>query len=405
MYIWSQFKRNKKKLWTTLATIALGTFLLLTFRNLTSSTLSHYAEHMIHGRTGHAVLADKRYFEKQAEQPGAFWIENPIEVEESFSQEDRIKNFFPRASTFAFLSKSNKPFKVAVQGNQCEKEISFFKALRITSGRCPKKTMNLQEEVIVGAKMAESRSIQIGDSLTLSGYTFAGTQNALDLIVVGTFESGDKDIDTQTIRVDLKTLQQFLDTEKVETYSLELQASSDLGNPAVLGKIQSAFEKASLQVVPFYEIDPAFYKNTVTWLQAQNRLVEIMLFVVLCFSISSAILMIHMERRNQYGILLAHGDTRLSIFQLMMLEATSLGLFGAALGTLLQASLVILLGNHAFEFPPPPGSSHSFAVSLKFFWTSVFWSAGVAIAATLTATAIAFLKVVRKSVSELLRSF
>jgi putative ABC transport system permease protein len=82
----------------------------------------------------------------------------------------------------------------------------------------------------------------------------------------------------------------------------------------------------------------------------------IVFFMVLMSSVNT-LLMSMFERTREIGTMLAMGTPRAWIVALFMVEATLLGLMGAAVGLVAGNLLGALLNSSGLHMPPPPGYS------------------------------------------------
>jgi putative ABC transport system permease protein len=80
----------------------------------------------------------------------------------------------------------------------------------------------------------------------------------------------------------------------------------------------------------------------------------------------NTLLMSMFERTREIGTMLAMGTPRAWIVALFMVEATMLGLVGAAVGLVAGNLLGALLNSSGLHMPPPPGYSVPMSFKVRF---------------------------------------
>jgi putative ABC transport system permease protein len=100
-----------------------------------------------------------------------------------------------------------------------------------------------------------------------------------------------------------------------------------------------------------------YYKQVNTMFNGIFLFMGIIVFFMVLMSSVNTLLMSMFERTREIGTMLAMGTPRAWIIALFMVEATMLGLVGAAAGLVAGNLLGALLNASGLHMPPPPGYS------------------------------------------------
>jgi len=225
---------------------------------------------------------------------------------------------------------------------------------RLTSGRDIDPKASGETEALIGAGLARSMNVKVGDGLTVLAVTSDGALNGVDVDIAGIVKTGYDEMDARYLRISLASAQRLLQSDRVTNLVVGLDdtANTDVAAAALAPKLQGLQQPMVLKKW----IDLATY-----YLQVRNMFSGIFLFLglivffmVLMASVNT-LLMAMFERTREIGTMLAMGTPRAWIVALFMLEAILTGSLGALVGVLggnLLGTLVNLSGLH---MPPPPG--------------------------------------------------
>ncbi len=188
--------------------------------------------------------------------------------------------------------------------------------------------------IIIGKELASSIGAFKGDVLSiLSPVGKIGPLGMLPKVrqfrVVGIFEVGMFEYDSNLVLTDLRTAQEFFDM-KDEVTGVQLRLADIYKAPVVRERIHKQLE------FPFYAKD---------WMQMNRNLfsalklekfamfvILILIILVASFNIVSTLIMNVMEKKREIAILKAMGATDKSIMSIFMLQGLFIGLLGTVIG-------------------------------------------------------------------------
>jgi putative ABC transport system permease protein len=393
---WRNLFRNKRRTLVSLLTVAFGAASLLIYQGFNNGIMNQYRENTIRVRYGHAQIFDKGYFGHIQERPWEKWLTNWPEIRNELVKIPEIKEVYPRLSFYSFLTKGNINLTGRGEGVLANKESEFFTAMNFVGGR----DLQSAGEVILGIGLAKGLNATVGDQLTLLSQTTQGQLNGLDVKVVGIFHTGSKEFDDASFRIDIKEAQQLLDTDRVE--NLTLRTTGVTAWPAVKQKVNSLFPK--IEIIPFDELDAVYYKNAVGFLETQFAFIRFILLFVVGLGIFNTIAVGILERSSEIGALRANGETKRRLFGLLATESLWIGLLGGISGIAIALVLNQTLLRSGIPMPPGPGITRQFRIFIEMEPQHFISALMLPAMTTLFASLGPSVSLLRKKITELLRS-
>ncbi|MBI2409081.1 MAG: ABC transporter permease [Gemmatimonadetes bacterium] len=161
--------------------------------------------------------------------------------------------------------------------------------------------------------------------------------------VTGTFETGMYEYDNSYVYVDLAAAQEFAGLDSAVT-GLEVATADRWSAPAVAERTAAAL---------------GFPYHTVDWQEQNSSLfralklekmgmgvILLLIIVVAAFNIVSTLTMVVRDKTREIGILKAMGATEASIRRIFLIQGTVIGCAGTLAGTVLGASLGLLVDRY-----------------------------------------------------------
>lgn len=220
----------------------------------------------------------------------------------------------------------------AVNNRLFTDDASFMEYINIIEG-----TVNLSElnSTIIGEKIASDLGLHVGDFIRLIGATTNSSGTVIPKVkmfkVTGIISSGYEELDALWVFVPLQSGMEFLAGSNAQT---KIGIETD-------DAFTSSFTKTTMQISPILQSGWGFY----TWKQlnasqyenfsSTRILLLLIMFLILLIAsvnISSAIVMIVMERRGEIAILKSMGASPAGITSSFIICGTLCGIGGVLLG-------------------------------------------------------------------------
>jgi putative ABC transport system permease protein len=204
-------------------------------------------------------------------------------------------------------------------------------------------------------------NVKVGDGLTLFAVTSDGALNGVDVQIAGIVETGVAEMDARYLRITLPSAQRFLQSDRITNLVVGLDDTAN--TDTVYNELIPRLNGLSQPMTVKKWIDLAtYYKQVRNLFNGIFLFMGVIVFFMVLMSSVNTLLMALFERTREIGTMLAMGTPRAWIIFLLMVEATLLGVLGAAGGLLAGNLLGALLNASGLHLPPPPG----YAVSVPF---------------------------------------
>jgi putative ABC transport system permease protein len=397
---WRNLFRNPRRTAASLLTVALGAAGLLIYQGFNEGIMNQYRENTIRVRYGHGYVFPKGYYDKKTEEPWKTWISGREDVEKKLKATGQVIEVFPRLSFYAFLMKGGLTLAGRGEGILPNRERTFFTAMNFVSGGDLDGSGEGSDEIILGRGLAESLGLKVGDLVTVLGQTVHGQMNGLELTVRGIFHTGSKEFDDSFFRIDLGRAQNLLDTDRVEHFAI--QTGGVEAWPAAHAAITAALPE--LDAKPFDDLDAVYYKNAVKFLESQFSFIRSIMLLIVALGIFNTIAVGLLERAGEVGALRANGESRGRLFRILLCESAFLGVAGGVVGIVIAVALDRLAFRNGIPMPPGPGITREFRIFLEIQGQHYLQALLLPAVTTVIASLIPIVRLVRKSIPELLRS-
>jgi putative ABC transport system permease protein len=346
--------RNRRRTLMTLVMVGGGVTGLLMAGGFFAFMLNGLREDTIQQGLGHLQIFTADHFNRDEVRVLDSGIDNWKQVASTIKSGPHVRGVAPRIDFYGMVSNGSKSSVFVGSAVDPVAESSLGFTPRLSSGVDLNAKPEGEVEALIGAGLAKSMNVKVGDGLTLLAVTSDGALNGVDVQIAGIVSSGYAEMDARYLRITLASAQRLLQSDRVTNLvvGLDNTANTDAAAAAIAPRLKGLPQ----QMVLKKWIDLATY-----YLQVRNLFTGIFLFlgIIVFFMVLMAsvntLLMAMFERTREIGTMLAMGTPRLWIVALFMVEATLTGILGAVAGVIggnLLASLVNASGLH---MPPPPG--------------------------------------------------
>lgn len=297
--------------------------------------------------TGHVKIMTKAYAENKAQLPNDLALLEVDRLTESLNKDFPEMQWVNRIRFGGLIDVPDAQGESKGQGPAAGIAINLFdeksgEAQRmnietsIVKGAMPQKN----GEVLIGHDFAEKLKLKIGEEITYFGTTMNGSMTFQNFMVSGTIRFGAAAMDRGAMVIDISDAQKMLD---MENGTGELLGFSKLNiyDDKKVNQLADAFNQK-------YANDPDEFAPVMLPLRAQNNLGEMIdysnymssIFVfIFVFAMSIVLwntgLLGGLRRYQEFGIRLALGEAKGTIYRRLILEAVLIGVIGSIVGTLI----------------------------------------------------------------------
>jgi len=208
-----------------------------------------------------------------------------------------------------------------------------------------------QNEVMIGAELAEVLNAKLGDELVLIAQAADGSI-ANDLFrIVAILKAGINAGEGRNCYLHIRSAQEFLALPgKVHEIAIVLRDFHQSRQAAV--RIAGALNDPSLDVEPWEVVEKQFYQAMKV--DKEGMWITFLIIVaIVAIGVLNTVLMAILERTREYGVLKAVGTRPAEIFALILLETGFLALLAVTVSVLISLGVNYYMSLRGIAYPTP----------------------------------------------------
>ena len=333
---WRNLWRNKRRTMITVSSVLFAILLALLMRSMQNGTYDLMERDAIRNSTGFIQIHANGYWDDKT-------IDNTFEntpaLFEKISTTQNISMVIPRLESFALASSGNITKGVAIIGTdpKIENEITKLKSRVVEGNYFLNKT---DQGVLLGEDLAKYLELKIGDTAVLLSQGYHGITAAGAYPVRGILHFPAPEMNKQMIYMTLGTAQYFFAADnRLTSYSMMLDKPD---------KLNRSFHKIQSELDEKYEV--MTWKDMMVELRQQIESDNIsgmfmlaILYVVVAFGIFGTILMMTLERKKEFAVMIAVGMQRYKLSLIVFIETLYMGFLGVIFGALTSTPIIYYL--------------------------------------------------------------
>ncbi len=343
--------RDKSRSILPIIIISIGVALTVLLSGYMKGMMGDVTDQNARFDTGHAKVMTRAYAENIDQLPNdlaLLEVGSLIEtLEKDFPQMDWVKR-----TRFGGLidvpdAEGNSRGQGPAAGlaiNLLNKNSGEAERMNITTSIVTGELPDEQGEALLGHDFAEKLELKIGDEVTYFGTTMNGSMSLQSFKISGTIRYGMAAMDKGAMVIDISDAQQMLDMEDGTGEVLGFLKSKVYDNEKAL-EVADAFNAK-------YANDPDEFAPVMKTLKQQNNLADLLdyadvmsgLFVFMFIAAMSVVLwntglLAGLRRYKEFGIRLALGEAKGTIYRALIMEAVLIGIIGSIVGTVIGLGL------------------------------------------------------------------
>jgi putative ABC transport system permease protein len=229
--------------------------------------------------------------------------------------------------------------------------------------------------------------------------------NALDVDVVGVFESGIEAFDAVAVNIPMESTKTLLNVPDNSAHLVVVV----LDDTARTAEVATAIDKLGMDRswpldVQTWDALSTVYHKIVRLFSAILRFIRIVVILIVLFSITNTVTMSVYERFREIGSIRAIGTTRAGVRWMFVMEGAFIGLMGGILGALVAHIPRLLLNNLNIILPPPPILTVGVPLLIKFVPSATIQAVAVATGLSIFASIFPARRAAKLSIVTALRS-
>ncbi|PKP30608.1 MAG: hypothetical protein CVT99_12315 [Bacteroidetes bacterium HGW-Bacteroidetes-16] len=324
---WRNLWQNKRRTYITATSVVLALVLALFMRSMQFGSYETMIRAGVN-EVGNMQVHDTGYWDNKTIDRAFFT--NPA-LEQKISSLPGVIHMLPHLETFVLASYGDKTKGVQLVGVNPEAEDLQVKISgKITSGSY---LIKGQAGLVIGDKIAEYLNINIGDSLVVMGQGYEGTTAVGIYPVTGIAHYVSPQMNNLIVYMDLETLQKLIFPFRpglltgISVYcepGLEDQLLSTIKT-----SVGDHFEVISWKVMLSDMLQSIKLDNL------SGMVMLMILYIIVAFGIFSTVLMMTVERRRQFAVMISIGMRKGKLVITSIFESIFIALIGVVAGLIL----------------------------------------------------------------------
>ncbi|MDD3022126.1 MAG: FtsX-like permease family protein, partial [Alphaproteobacteria bacterium] len=332
-----------------------------------------YIKNIVHSYSGDLQVHKTGYSEDKTINNS---MEYTPEIQQKISRIKTITNIASRIETYALASGDDLTKGVMVMGISPSKEDKITSlSKKMTDGEFLE---DGDKGVVLGSSLAKYMKVATGDTLVLLGQGYHGVSAAGKYEVKGIIKQGSPDLDRSVVYMDVKECQYFLSVnDRVTSVVVMTDDNEHVG----VAKTEIAATLGSdYEVKDWKEINRILLKQ-IDSDRASGMVIKGILYLIIGFGIFGTTMMMTLERRKEFGVLIAVGMKKFKLGLMLVLETVIIGLLGSISGILMSFPVTLYFFYNPIRFTGQTGESMSqmgfepvmsFTLAPSVFYTQAF---------------------------------
>lgn len=335
---WKNLWRNRSRTLITVAAIFFAVILSTIADSLKQGIFENLVKNVVSFYTGYIQVHKAGYQDEQI-------LDNSFQqtaaIESAMYRDRNILSVAPRLEAFALASSEELTKGCMITGISpaMENNITDLKS-RLVRGDY---LSDRDQAVLLAEGMAERLKLGVGDTIILIGQGYHGATAAGKYPVKGILKVGSPQLNDRLLYMPLKAAQDFFSADSMITsYILSIKTDKQLDASAAA--IKKTIGK-NYEVMTWGELLPDIKQHIAT--DSNNmKVVQGVLYLLICFGIFSTMLMMMLERKFEMGMLVAIGMKKRKLIMLFIAESVLTVLTGCLTGILASIPLIFYLNRH-----------------------------------------------------------
>lgn len=331
---WRNVWRNKRRTFITLSSVFLAVLLAVMFRAFQLGSWNQLLDDVIHSNVGY-IQIHKKGFSEKGDLENAFSLKKELRLFVG-PTDGAIKAIVPRFESLALASGKHKSKISLVTGIKPELEDQFSRL----GGKVVKGSYLTSEDsgVLLSESLANFLSLVPGDSLVLFSRNYHKLGITGHFQVKGIVRLPSIEYDNQTVYISLAAAQKFYAASgKITSLAVDLQNPSQVNHAA--NALKSVFDSANYEIQTWSQLLPALSQQYEVN-RAAGRLMLMILYLLVGFSVLSTVLVMVNERKHELGLLLSIGMNKYRLTGILFIELVFIIILGIISGFITSIPIV-----------------------------------------------------------------
>ena len=362
--------RNKRRSILSGLSIAVAVMIAIYLWSLLTGIMDNLFDNTIRMMNGHVRILNLDYVKREKMLPLEANIQNYKPVEKIAEANPNVTMAVGRIKFGVLMDYkgNNKPVFGTGIVPELESKVSRLDQ-KIVEGRMIKAG---QEEMNIGANLANDLGLKLGDTLTVVTQTAYGSITAMNLKIVGIFSYGVVSIDKTTFFLPLDKAQQLLDLDNAVTEIFVFIKDMNKA-PEVAKEIKASLDQvyAGQYTTKAWQDQGILY----FYMGLAKNIYAFIYFLVLflaSFTILNTMFMSVLERTKEIGMMKSLGMRNRQVMGVILLEAMLIGTIASFIGAIWGSGVAYYLTVVGIDFTATFEAMKDFNFPLSSVYRAIF---------------------------------
>lgn len=339
--------RDKSRSILPIVVVSIGVALTVMLSAYMNGAFGDMIDQNARFETGHVKIMTKAYADNKAQLPNDLALLEVDELIEFLEKDFPEMQWVSRIKFGGLIDVPDAKGESKGQGPAAGMAINLFdensgeaERMNIESSLVKGTMPQKNGEAIIGHDFAEKLNLNVGDEITYFGTTMNGSMTFQNFVVSGTIRFGAAAMDRGAIVVDVSDAQKMLDMENGTGELLgfsKLNAYDDDEVKELADKFNKKYADDADEFAPI--MMPLREQNNLgEMIDYSNYMSGIFVFIFV-FAMSIVLwntgLLGGLRRYQEFGIRLALGEAKGTIYRRLIMEAVLIGVIGSIVGTMI----------------------------------------------------------------------
>ena len=340
---WRNIWRNKRRTAITVASIFFAVFFAVFLRSMQLGAYGKMIDNVVRFYSGHVQVHAKGYWDDQI-LDNSFALDDPELAK--ILENDNVELAANRVEGFALSSVGDVTKGVMLIGVDPPSENQLMGLdEKVQSGGLFKAN---DQSVIVGEKVAEFYSLEVGDTMVFISQGYHGASAAAKYPVAAVIKFTAVILNERAVMLPLKEAQTFFGAEGLAT-SIAVIVDNPNSLKRTAKELRAELDSSKFEVLNWEEAMPELVQ-AIEADGAGGIIMLMILYMVVTFGMFGTMLMLIQERNYEFGVLLSIGMSRFKLWVVVFYEGVFTTMLGAVLGVIGVYPLVLYFYNNPYEF-------------------------------------------------------
>lgn len=335
---WKNLWRNRSRTVITVSAIFFAVILSTAAESLSRGVFDNLVKNIVSFYTGYIQVHKAGYQDEQILDNS---FEQLLSLESKIQSQHNTTAITPRLESFALASSEELTKGCMVVGidPQRENKITLLES-KLIQGSYINHT---DRSVLLAEGLAVRMNLKLNDTIVLIGQGYHGSTAAGKYPVKGILHFGSPQLNDRILYMPLTLAQELFSAEgMITSYIVSIKDDEELypGASAIKRSIGKEYE-----VMTWEELLPDI-KQHISSDTRSMKVIQGILYLLICFGIFSTLLMMMLERKFEMGMLVAIGMKKSKMVLLFIIESVLTVFVGCLAGIIASIPLIFYLNRH-----------------------------------------------------------